>query len=64
MCNMHQQPYTKLMLGEDYTRDELVSRCLPFVPKSLPQVFIGEIHAGGARELETYLKNILMIPTL
>lgn len=57
LCKQSNQPFTKFDLGSDFTREELLDKCAPAVPRELPQIFISGIHVGGVRELESFLKK-------
>jgi glutaredoxin 3 len=54
MLNAANIPVTVKMLGVDVTKQEL----LLAVPtaRSVPQIFIDDIHIGGLQELEAYLE--------
>lgn len=49
-------PFTYLTLGVDYTREELIEKCAPVIPRTVPQIF--DTHGnyiGGFTELQANL---------
>ena len=47
--------------GEGYTKEELIEKCSPIVPRTLPQIFLesdlDSIHIGGADDFISFVKN-------
>ncbi|QGZ16223.1 glutaredoxin [Erwinia phage Hena1] len=49
-------PFTYLTLGVDYTREELIEKCAPAIPRTVPQIFDGYGSlVGGFTELQASL---------
>lgn len=49
-------PFTYLTLGVDYTREELIDKCAPVIPRTVPQIFDGyDSLIGGFTELKSSL---------
>jgi len=54
MLNAANIPVTVRMLNKDITREEFFAR-LPDA-RSVPQIFINDVHIGGLHDLEAYLE--------
>lgn len=54
-------PFVYKTLGEGYTKEELIEKCSPFVPRTLPQIFLesnlDSVHIGGADDFIYFVKN-------
>jgi glutaredoxin 3 len=55
LLTKNNMPYTELMYGTDYSKEDLQKLLPPTTKLTTPQIFFNDVLIGGYQELETYL---------
>lgn len=51
-------PFVYLTLGKDYTKEQLIEKCSPVIPRTVPQIFDGYgNYIGGFTELSASISE-------
>jgi len=61
LLTKNELPYTLLMYGVDYTKEDLQNKLGPNVKLTTPQIFFNGEHIGGYQELDAYLSIANMV---